>query len=197
MLATTQLDLASLLSPDNATRNTAEQALDALQASQPQVVVSQLCGTLADGAADPMARTLCAILLRRRLPGMLPSLSEEWRGSVKAKLLEALSSPCDRSLRTKVCDTVGRLGIEFHAEGRWPELMQFIQHSCSAGEPTALLPPERSSDSALASDDDACFSSRSRMMIVSSMVFICSSMVGAWTFFHVCSSTSCRPWQSA
>ena len=137
MMATTQLDLASLLSADNGTRNAAEQALDALQTSQPQLVVSQLCGTLADGAADPTARTLCAILLRRRLPSMLPSLSEEWRGSVKAKLLEALSSPCDRSLRTKVCDTVGRLGIEFHAEGRWPELMQFIQHSCSAGEPTA------------------------------------------------------------
>ena len=48
---------------------------------------------------------------------MLPQISQEWRGSIKGTLLTALSSPCDRSLRSKICDTVGRLGIELQSEG--------------------------------------------------------------------------------
>ena len=84
MLSPTALDLSALLSADNTARRAAEEQLDALQASQPQLVASQLVTTLADGAADPMARTLCALLLRRRLPGMLPSLGDDWKASIKA-----------------------------------------------------------------------------------------------------------------
>jgi hypothetical protein len=130
-------DLLSLMSADNAKRNAAEQALESLQESQPAVLAHGLCGTLADGGADATCRTLCAILLRRRLPSMLPSLSEEWRASVRTRLLEALASPCDNSLRAKICDAVGRIAIEFHAEGRWPELMNFVQQACTSNEPTA------------------------------------------------------------
>ena len=130
------LDLAALLSADNATRNAAEAALNELEAQQPAMLANQLVGTLADGAADPVGRTLCAVLMRRRLPGIVPSLSEEWRAAVKSKLLEAISSPCDASLRRKVCDAVGRMGVEFHGEGGWPELMEFVRRACTAGEPT-------------------------------------------------------------
>ena len=149
----TNIDLSALLSSNNATRGAAEAALEAAQQSNAAGVASQLCTTLADANGDPTSRVLCAVLLRRRLPGMLPSLSEEWRNSVKSKLLEAISSPCDRSLRSKICDTVGRIGVELmskesglvnqangravQAEAGWPELMGFIMHACQSGEPTA------------------------------------------------------------
>ena len=49
------LDLSALLSPDNATRKAAEAALEALQESQPAVLASSLCGTLADAGLEAEA----------------------------------------------------------------------------------------------------------------------------------------------
>lgn len=130
-------DLSHLLSPDNATRNAAEQALDQLQQSNPSHVALHLVDSLSNPVMDPMVRELCAVLLRRRLPIILPSLSTEWRDAVKAKLLKALTSDCDAKLRRKVCDTVGRLGVELVTDGNWPELMEFVRSACASGVPAA------------------------------------------------------------
>ena len=144
-MAQQQINLALLATPDNAVRKQAEAQLDQLQATNPALLANQLVDTLADPAADGMVRTLSAVLIRRRLPGMfamttenaMPMITDEWKNAIKAKLLVALQSGCDASLRRKICDAVGRLGVEMHAEGKWPELMSFVQQACSAGEPTA------------------------------------------------------------
>ena len=132
-----QIDLSSLLSPDNASRNAAEQALDHMQQSAPGQLAMQLVDSLADHAANPVVRELCAVLLRRRLPVMLPALGEEWREAVKGKMLQALSSECEARLRRKLCDAVGRLGCESLADNSWPQLMQFVHAACNSGVPTA------------------------------------------------------------
>ena len=76
-----QIDLSSLLSPDNASRNAAEQALDHMQQSAPGQLAMQLVDSLADHAANPVVRELCAVLLRRRLPvsGRFDSSRRCWR----------------------------------------------------------------------------------------------------------------------
>ena len=132
------LDLSALLSADNALRSACEQQLDAMQESQPAMLATQLVTTLGQAGGDPTQRTLCAVLLRRRLPVMLPKLTVDWRGAVQQGMLSALSSDCDDALRRKVCDAVGRLGAELHGEaGGWPELMSFIQNACASREPKA------------------------------------------------------------
>ena len=62
--------LAALLSPDNATRNAAEKALEELQESQPTQLAHQLVETLAGVENDAGARSLCAVLLRRLAGGL-------------------------------------------------------------------------------------------------------------------------------
>ena len=132
-------DLAALLSPDNETRNRAEQQLTALQESSPAQLALHLVDALACPTTEPVVRELCAVLLRRRLPVMLPALVRqgEWFEAVKSKLLQALSSECDGRLRRKTCEAVGRLGIELFADNMWPELMEFIRAACASGVPTA------------------------------------------------------------
>ena len=131
------LDLSLLLCADNATRNAAEQALDQAQEAQPHLLAQHLTDTLANAAEPPTSRTMAAVLLRRRLPAMLGGATAEWRTAIKAKLLACLAAPCDAPLRRKVCDAVGRLGVETHADGSWPELMQWVLGACAAGEPVA------------------------------------------------------------
>lgn len=147
-MSAAQVDLSALISADNTSRKAAEAALDALQESQPYLLAMQLVTTLAQ-PGDPTHRTVCAVLLRRRLPLVLSKLTGDMRGTLKAGLLVALSSECDDSLRRKICDTVGRIAAELQSvpdnvarstgcqnEG-WPELMTFIQAACAAGEPKA------------------------------------------------------------
>lgn len=144
-MATPTLDLSLLTVPDNTVRKQAEELLNHLQETNPALLANQLVETLANPSADPAVRGLSAVLLRRRLPGMfamrtaneMPMLTDEWKTALKGKLLLALQAPCDAPLRRKICDTVGRIGVEMHAEGAWPELMGFVQQACAAGEPTA------------------------------------------------------------
>ena len=140
------MTIVTLLSPDNAARNAAEQGLDTLQQSQPGQLAMQLIETIAAVAAPPEVRELAAVLLRRRLPVMLseinersgmPTITAEWRQAIQFKLLEALSCDCAPRLRRKVCDAVGRVGIEFVADGSWPELMEWVRDACTSGVPTA------------------------------------------------------------
>ena len=88
----TGLDLAALLSPDNALRSAAEQALDAAQAASPAQFALHLTDTVSSPATEPAVRELSAVLLRRRLPAIFEQLSNEWREAVKGKLLEALAA---------------------------------------------------------------------------------------------------------
>ena len=140
-MATPTLDLSLLTVPDNTVRKQAEELLNHLQETNPALLANQLVETLANPSADPAVRGLSAVLLRRRLPGMfamrtaneMPMLTDEWKTALKGKLGApgALHAP----LRRKICDTAGRIGVEMHAEGAWPELMGFVQGA--AGEPTA------------------------------------------------------------
>ena len=134
------IDLTALLSADNAARKHAEQALDALQESAPAQLSMQLAVTLASPAAAPEVRELSAVLLRRRLPEMLLHRSlivSEWREAIKAKLLEALTAESAPRLRRKICDTVGRIGLECLTDGSWPQLMEFVRAACASGVPSA------------------------------------------------------------
>ena len=87
---------------------------------------------------NPAVRELCAVLARRELPKMLEKFPLDVCDVVKAHLLQALgAADCTPSMRRKMCDTVGRVGAEYHASGAWPELNAFIAGACGAGEPAA------------------------------------------------------------
>ena len=139
-----QLDLGALLSPDNTARQAAEQAFRSVQESEPTLLAMELVSNLAPTREAPI-RELCAVLLRRELPGMLamktvnemPKMTNDYVQAIKASLLQAVHQ-CDvPSLRRKLCDTIGRLGAEFLPSGGWPELMAFIQGACSSTDQNA------------------------------------------------------------
>ena len=78
---------------------------------------------------NPAVRELCAVLARRELPKMLgrqdargvPNFPLDVCDAVKTGLLQALGSDCSPSMRRKMCDTVGRVGAEYHSSGGYAD----------------------------------------------------------------------------
>ena len=81
---------------------------------------------------------MAAVLARRIVPKLLPNLTAEAVAAVKGGLLQAIqASSSSASMHRKVCDTIGRLGAEFHEQNAWPELDAWMQSACSGGDATA------------------------------------------------------------
>lgn len=132
------LSLASLMSADNAVRKAAEAEFEHLQKSQPAPVAAMLVSALASPTANESEQQLAAILARRIIPKILPSIPAEAADAIKIGLLQALqAASASPATHRKLCACVGRLAAEFHEQGLWPELDFFLNAACGSGEPYA------------------------------------------------------------
>ena len=101
--------LRTLMSPDNASRQQAEQAYDGVKQQNPGMLLSCLAQTVRS-CADATLRAFGAVLLRRAAHDVFnkPAYGTEARELVKTSLLGSLQEETERSIRTKVADTAVR-----------------------------------------------------------------------------------------
>ena len=129
--------LAALLSADNGIRKAAEAALDRVQCTHPAALALALVGALVTPNGNGEWE-MAAVLSRRIIPRLLSVLPPDSLAAVKAGILQALANASSSpSMHRKLCDTVGRIAAEFHAQGSWPELNNFLERACREGEPSA------------------------------------------------------------
>ncbi|GLD97930.1 hypothetical protein PINS_up006627 [Pythium insidiosum] len=125
--------LWSLMAIDNAERNRAE-ALFAELKTQSDVTLAGLVQIIHSQRSDDV-RGLAAVLLRRVLlrdaVSLWPDASDDVRSGVKEQLLQVLQTEENRSIRRKVCDTVGELASSILDDGQWddliPTLLQWLE----------------------------------------------------------------------
>ncbi|KAJ0398097.1 hypothetical protein P43SY_001187 [Pythium insidiosum] len=125
--------LWSLMAIDNAERNRAE-ALFAELKTQSDVTLAGLVQIIHSQRSDDV-RGLAAVLLRRVLlrdaVSLWPEASDDVRSAVKERLLQVLQTEENRSIRRKVCDTVGELASSILDDGQWddliPTLLQWLE----------------------------------------------------------------------
>lgn len=139
--------LWSLLAKDNATRNAAEAHFATLkQATCSDELLLGLVHLVHSNSADDV-RALAAVLLRRVLlrdtVSLWPQATDRARSIVKCELLAVLEAgEKHRSIRRKVCDTVGELASSILEDGQWdelvPKLIQWSQATMVTLRETAL-----------------------------------------------------------
>lgn len=125
--------LWSLMAMDNSERNHAEMLFAELK-QQSDATLSGLVQVVHSSRSDDV-RGLAAVLLRRVLlrdaVSLWPNASDEVRHAVKQELLAVLSTEQNRSIRRKVCDTVGELASSILEDAQWedllPTLLQWIE----------------------------------------------------------------------
>lgn len=125
--------LWSLMAMDNSERNRAEMLFAELK-QQSDVTLLGLVQIVHSSRSDDV-RGLAAVLLRRVLlrdaVSLWPNASDHVRHTVKLELLAVLSSEQNRSIRRKVCDTVGELASSILDDAQWddllPTLLQWIE----------------------------------------------------------------------
>jgi hypothetical protein len=117
--------LWSLMAVDNAERNRAEQQFAELK-QQSDVTLLGLIHVVHSRRSDDV-RGLAAVLLRRVLlrdaVSLWPNASADVRAAVKRELLAVLLEEQNRSIRRKVCDTVGELASSILEDGQWDDLL--------------------------------------------------------------------------
>ena len=89
--------LCALLSTDNAARAQAEQALEAVRAENPSMLL-QCLGQSVRSAEDGVVRSTAAVLLRRYAAELLrnPATSDNAKALVQASLLGSIQEEQDR-----------------------------------------------------------------------------------------------------
>lgn len=125
--------LWSLMAADNGERNRAELAFAELK-EQADVTLIGLMQVVHSSKTDDV-RGLAAVLLRRVLlrdaVSLWPHASEAVRDTLKLELLDVLRNETNRSIRRKVCDTVGELASSILDDAQWddllPTLLQWIE----------------------------------------------------------------------
>lgn len=117
--------LWSLMAVDNAERGRAELRFAELKA-QSDVTLLGLARVVHSRRSDDV-RGLAAVLLRRVLlrdaVSLWPAASAAVRAAVKRELLAVLLEEQNRSIRRKVCDTVGELASSILEDGQWDDLL--------------------------------------------------------------------------
>lgn len=117
--------LWSLMAADNDERNRAETLFSELK-QQSDATLSGLVQVVHSARSDDV-RGLAAVLLRRVLlrdaVSLWPNASEQVRGAVKQELLAVLREEQNRSIRRKVCDTVGELASSILDDAQWDDLL--------------------------------------------------------------------------
>lgn len=128
----------SLLSHDNNIRKQAEAAYEQAKA-QPDVLVSGLIFLLRRQESPEPIRSMCALLLRKTImhsSDLMQKVAPQTGQTLKQQLLECIQIESQRSIRKKVCDAVGQLGIillEADFANGWPELLPFMLQSTKSG----------------------------------------------------------------
>ncbi|TDH69777.1 hypothetical protein CCR75_005806 [Bremia lactucae] len=130
--------LWSFLAVDNVTRNAAEAHFAILkQASCSDELLLGLVHVIHSTSPDDI-RALAAVLLRRVLlrdtVSLWPRATEQARHIIKKELVAILAAgEKNRSIRRKVCDTVGELASSILEDGQWdslfPTLLQWSKAS--------------------------------------------------------------------
>lgn len=117
--------LWSLMAMDNDERNRAETLFADLK-QHSDATLSGLVQVVHSTRSDDV-RGLAAVLLRRVLlrdaVSLWPNASEHVRSAVKHELLAVLRSEENRSIRRKVCDTVGELASSILDDAQWDDLL--------------------------------------------------------------------------
>ncbi|TMW59136.1 hypothetical protein Poli38472_007281 [Pythium oligandrum] len=117
--------LWSLMAMDNTERNRAEAVFAELK-TQSDVTLTGLLDIVHSTRSDDV-RGLAAVLLRRVLlrdaVSLWPEASEAVQTALKERLLTVLSAEENRSIRRKVCDTVGELASSILEDGQWDDLL--------------------------------------------------------------------------
>jgi len=134
-MADFQVVLAALLSPDNETRNQAEEQFTNLQAA---IKVPHLVSAMRTHGASEEVRTIAAVLLRRVFLQMeYKDLSEQIDVGVlhgcRAELLLAVQTEPSAPIRRKICDAIAELArssIDEEDINHWPEILKFLFDSC-------------------------------------------------------------------
>ena len=140
----TQLQLALILGPDsshfetlisnlmsstNEQRSQAESLFNLCKQNHPDALSLKLAHLL-QSSPHPEARTMSAILLRRKLTRdesyIWPQLAPTTQSQLKAVLLGCLHSEEVKSIAKKLCDTVSELASGILPDGGWPELLPFM-----------------------------------------------------------------------
>ncbi|CAH1269854.1 IPO4 [Branchiostoma lanceolatum] len=124
--------LENLLVPDNAV---IQQATTQLQeAYKDPAIVPALCGVLGS-SQNPQVRQYAAVLLRRKIAKQWKKFDQETQASLKATLLQVLVQEPERTVRHAAAQIVGAVARHELQEGRWPELLQFMQDCIRDNEP--------------------------------------------------------------
>ncbi|TYZ66019.1 hypothetical protein PybrP1_011751 [[Pythium] brassicae (nom. inval.)] len=117
--------LWSLMAADNDERNRAETLFAELK-QQSDATLSGLVQVVHSARSDDV-RGLAAVLLRRVLlrdaVSLWPNASDAVRAAVKQELLAVLREEQNRSIRRKVCDTVGELASSILDDAQWDDLL--------------------------------------------------------------------------
>uniref|UniRef100_K3WXC2 Importin N-terminal domain-containing protein n=1 Tax=Globisporangium ultimum (strain ATCC 200006 / CBS 805.95 / DAOM BR144) TaxID=431595 RepID=K3WXC2_GLOUD len=139
-MATTMADandweklLWSLMAMDNSERNRAEMLFAELKQQSDSTLLGLV--QIVHSSRSDDVRGLAAVLLRRVLlrdaVSLWPNASDHARQIVKQELLAVLSTEQNRSIRRKVCDTVGELASSILDDAQWddllPTLLQWIE----------------------------------------------------------------------
>jgi hypothetical protein len=128
--------LQAVLYGDNQMRSAREQQLAQLNSEHPNEVILALI-TLLQRLTDPSLRMLSAVLLRQRLSLLgsgidtWPALRTDVKEITKAKLLEALSTETNRTVRGRISDAVAELAVTLISsdssnEVRWDDLIPLL-----------------------------------------------------------------------
>ncbi|KAI7742673.1 hypothetical protein M8C21_027816 [Ambrosia artemisiifolia] len=127
-----ELLLLQFLMPDNEARQKAEDQIKRLVRDLD--VVPHLIDHIRS-ATTPNVRQLSAVLLRKKITGYWPMLTDEIRQLVKQSLIESIALECSPSVRRASANVVSIIAKHTVPGGEWPDLLPFIfQCSKSAQE---------------------------------------------------------------
>lgn len=133
--------LEACLGMDNAVRQQAEQAISAHLKGSADPFVFGLVHLLRFSSV-PQVRSLCAIILRRKIPKGKPLLYEQLNGELQARLkselLAGMLTEPERHVRAQISEAVAEIAeILLHKNG-WPELFPFLLQSAASGTAAEL-----------------------------------------------------------
>ncbi|XP_071697330.1 uncharacterized protein [Rutidosis leptorrhynchoides] len=126
-----ELLLLQFLMPDNEARRQAEDQIKRL-ARDPQVV-SELIDHIRS-AKTPNVRQLSAVILRKKITGHWPKLSDELRQLVKQSLIESITTENSLPVRRASANAVSIIAKFAVPGGEWPDLLPFVFQCCQSAQ---------------------------------------------------------------
>jgi hypothetical protein len=137
--------LAALTQPDTSTIRQAEKAMKPLLKDPRcipalmQILHKDPNNAAVVAVATPPVRHIAAVVLRKRLTGHYANLDPNYRGMLKAEILQILAHEAERSVRNGMVGVAAAIAkLECTAGGTsWPELFQFLAAAAAHQDPMA------------------------------------------------------------